>query len=219
MKKNLLIGIWVCVCTAVPGLAQLQKGTGYIGTTVTFDGSAGRPQVMNSTSAEVYNHLSINPSVQIGKFFRDHVMAGVGIGGPMSFSWTKRINPDGSDNKTRFIQGAYTLSPYLRHYKSLNSKWALFLTSAVDLAYLKIAQKNRNEKESWDGFSAGLRIVPGVSYWISPRFALETDVNLLSLGVGYKDFLDAKLFYFSSAATTGLPSYFSVRASWYLKKP
>jgi|GEM_PF-2187853 len=219
MKKNLLIGIFGCIWIALPSQAQLQKGTMYLGATVTFDGSAVRPEILNLKSYGEYNRFAINPSFMMGKFFADNKMFGVGVGGPFIFGWGNSPNPDGTENKSHVTQGAYTLSPYLRHYKSLNSKWALFLTSAVDLAYLNISEKNRIEKASRNGVSAGLRIVPGISYWITPRFALESDVNLFSLSAGYKNFFETKSIYFNSAVTTGVTSYFSVRASWYIQKP
>jgi hypothetical protein len=107
----------------------------------------------------------------------------------------------------------------MRHYKSLNPRWAIFLTSAVDLAYRNFTQKSQDQKYSLDGFSGGLRLTPGISYFVTPRFALETDINLLSLGAGYQKFDGSESFYFSSAVTTSLTSYFSVRASWYIQKP
>ena len=208
-----------CMCLAISAQAQLKKGTQYLGATISFDGTSMTPDVINGKPESISNSLSLNPSIQGGKFLQDNRLIGIGIGGPIYMAWGRNSLSDGSTSKYHAIQGAYTLSPFIRQYKSFNDKWAAFITGAVDLAYLKASEKDRNGKESWDGFSAGLRIVPGVSYWITPRLALETDINLLSLGAGYKSFVDIKSFSFSSAVTTGLTSYFSVRASWYIQKP
>jgi hypothetical protein len=149
-------------------------------------------------------------------------MIGVGAGANLNLIKQKYLLPyEGDADKSNYA--AYTLSPYIRHYKPLNTKWALFLNSSVNLSYL---HSNRDiwDYDIWlrnvkrDGYSAGITVNPGISYWISPRFALESDINLLSLGVTYQDFNKVKNFTFRSVATSNLTSYFSVRASWYLQK-
>lgn len=218
MKKLFLFGITALFGLVVPAYSQLQKGTTYLAATVTFDGIDRHSEFINNTSSGSSNSLQINPSVQFGKFFGENKMIGIGFGGPMLMNWGKSRDSNGNESKYNSIYGMYTLSPYIRNYKPLSPKWALFLTSSVDVAYIKSSDKYAGVKTKRDGFSAGLRIVPGISYWISPRVAIESDINLLSLSLGYRSYQDTKSVYFDSAVTTGLDSYFSVRASWYIQK-
>ena len=211
MKKNLLFGIVTYLCLALPAQAQLQKNTKYWGGTVNFVGSHNTFEDSDGS-----NQFSINPAIQAGKFVKDNQLVGIGLGTSLNFQWNgNSYGP--STSKRGSHQNAYTLSPFVRHYKSLNAKWAIFLNSSLSLSYLGYYNSNSEPKRE-SGYSAGIRIVPGITYWLSSRFALESDVNLLSLGAEYTDFRDAKVVNFNSAVTTGITSYFSIRASWYLQK-
>lgn len=219
MKKTLLIGLTAFIGYVIPVKAQLQKGTKYVGATISFNGNHQSfdytPDVTNNTSK--FSTFNVNPSFQFGKFVKDNRMIGIGIGTSMAFSKSKS-SYSGQDHLSKSDNIAYNLSPYIRQYKSLSPKWAIFLNSSVNLAYLHFKNTNDGEAKKNDGYSAGLYVTPGISYWITPRFALQTDLNFLSLSAGYGHLPTAKNFYFNSAVTTGLTSYFSVRASWYLQK-
>lgn len=217
MKKNILLVMLYCFCFTFSVQAQLQKGTKYLGSTVSFSGYNNRPgkDVDQPTN---FNQISFNPSLQVGSFIKDKVMVGVNAGASLYFGWTKSrysgAFPDFKENRQ-----TYSLSPFIRHYKSLNPKWAIFLNSSADFFYLRSGMNPLSINVVENGFAAGVQIIPGISYWISPRFALESDINLLSLGVGYRNFQNTKSFYFTSAATSNLNNYFSLRASWYFQKP
>ena len=222
MKKNLLLGILGYLCLSVPVKAQLQKGTKYVAATISSTGNGQHYKDRKDNSSGKINQISVNPSFQFGKFISDNKMIGVGAGANLNFIKQKSTTTFHSDTyKNNYA--AYTLSPYIRHYKPLNTKWAIFLNSSVNLSYLH-SKRDIWDYDIWlrdvkrDGYSAGITINPGISYWISPRFALESDINLLSLGVTYQDFDKVKSFTFRSVATSNLTSYFSVRASWYLQK-
>jgi hypothetical protein len=218
MKILFHAAVLCCLGCAAPIYAQLQKGGRYIAGTLTLDGSNGSTEASNQGLKSSYNRIAVNPSIQGGMFISGNRMIGIGIGGPVRIDWNKNNVPDGPSNQYRLVQGAYTLSPYLRHYKPLHSKWAVFLTSSADLTYLKTTEKYQHEKRTLDGYSAGLNLVPGFVYWVNKRFALESDIHVLSLGAGYRDFAGDKSFYFNSSVTTGIGSYFSVRAAWYIQK-
>ena len=216
MKIFFLIGIVGCLFLAGPVQAQLQKGTKYLGGTISFGGSESRPEA-NAGVKEIQGHFYSNPSVQAGVFIKDKTMIGIGFGSDLNFIWVKG-KPAQSLPIYKTNSQAYSLSPFIRHYKSLNTKWAVFLNSSVDLSLFnhRIVTDDFSIKD--DGFGVGLQIVPGLSYWITPKFALESDINLLSLGAGYKDLYGTRNFYFNSAVTSDLSSYFSIRASWYFQK-
>ncbi|MEO6684812.1 MAG: hypothetical protein ABIN24_02565 [Dyadobacter sp.] len=219
MKKTLLIGLTAFMGFVSPVKAQLQKGTKYVGATISFNGTHQSfdytPNVTNNTGK--YSTFNVNPSFQFGKFVKDNRMIGIGIGTSMAFGKSKSSN-SGQDYLYKSGSIAYNLSPYIRHYKSLSPKWAIFLNSSVNLAYFHFKNSSNGDVKKNDGYSAGLYITPGISYWITPRFALQTDLNFLSLSAGYGHLPAAKNFFFNSAVTSSLTNYFSVRASWYLQK-
>jgi hypothetical protein len=218
MKRLFHAVILCCLGWGAPTHAQLQKGGKYFAGTLTLDGSNTRPQTLNVSSSGRFNRISVNPSLQAGRFISENRMIGIEVGSSMQINWGKNYSPDGSISHYRGVKGAYNLSPYIRHYKPLHTKWALFLTSSADLAYLKTIEKRQQEKRNLDGYSAGLNVVPGIVFRINPRFALESDINLLSLSTGYRAFDGDKSFYLTSSVTTGIQSYFSLRAAWYIHK-
>ncbi|MBE9460947.1 hypothetical protein ACFP1I_19575 [Dyadobacter subterraneus] len=219
MKKTLLIGLTVLIGYVLPVKAQLQKGTKYVAATISFNGTH---QSMDNTPTNTfypnkYETFNLNPSFQFGKFVKENRMAGISIGTSMAFSKSKTANIyQNYESKSSGI--VYNLSPFIRQYKSLSPKWAIFLNSSVNLAYMHFKYTNNDDVRKSDGYSAGLYLTPGISYWITPRFALETDLNFLSLSAGYANLPTSKNVYFNSAFTTGLTDYFSVRASWYFQK-
>ena len=98
--KNLLIGVLFSICHSLSSEAQVQKGTTYLGATVTLNGWAVRPEILNQKSYGRYNHFAINPSFVMGKFFADNRVFGVGIGGPLGFGWGNSRDAAGTDDKS-----------------------------------------------------------------------------------------------------------------------
>jgi len=214
MRVIFLIG---CLFLVARVQAQYQKGTKYLGGTISLNGTKSKPEA-DAGIQSIQSYLSLNPSVQAGLFIKEKAMIGLGFGTDLDFYWNKS-KPSKSLPLYKSHTQIYTLSPFVRHYKSLNAKWAIFLNSSAEISLLKSKTITDDYTVKSDGYGIGLKIVPGVSYWLTPRFALESDINLLSLGAGYRNFYDSDTFYFNSAVTSNLSSYFSIRASWYLSKP
>lgn len=214
MLKNILLSALGCMLLHFPVKAQLEKGTKYFGGTISFDGTR---QKSPGTLGSKIHTININPSLQFGTFIKDNRLIGIGIGTSNSITKGSVENPSGTDKFTR-SDNSYYLAPYIRHYMPLGAKWAMFLTSSAQVAWLNNKTKIGTVNDSENGFSVGLNIKPGIAYWITSRFSLESDINLLSLNAGYKDLADRQDFSFSSGVTSNFNSYLSVRASWYFKK-
>jgi len=219
MKKTLLLGVVSLLWLSLPVKAQLQSGTKYVAATINFSGTNQAidytPSLSNNKSK--YGVFNLNPSFQYGKFVKENRMIGIGFGTSMAFSKLRSAYA-GQDFISKSTSVAYNLSPYIRHYKSLSPKWAIFLNSSVSLSYIHSKYSSNDDVKKTDGYAAGIYLTPGISYWITPRFALETDLNFLSLSAGYNHMPTSKNVFFNSIVTTSLTNYFSVRASWYLQK-
>ncbi|TDE18504.1 hypothetical protein [Dyadobacter psychrotolerans] len=217
MKIYLPITLLTFLCLSDPVQAQVQKGTKYLAATISFDGYNFRPSGY-AVQQTVSSQFTISPFLQAGKFFKDNRMAGIGLGSS-NYIFSVSNNDGQNISKNRQSRNAYTLAPYVRHYKPLNTKWAVFLNTSAEISFLSLRYKANGSRESDNGYGVGVKVVPGISFWVTPRFALESDINLLSLGVSYSDIVDVKSINFNSAVTTNLNSYFSVRASWYIHRP
>ncbi|WP_221393956.1 hypothetical protein [Dyadobacter sp. NIV53] len=216
MKTILLLGIVGCLYFSVSVQAQLQKGTKYWAGTIRFNGINSTSKIDTYSYKSNFNYFSVSPSIQTGWFIKDNRLVGIGIGSSINFSRAKNKSDDQS-NRSGWNRNSFSLSPYIRQYKSVGKKWAIFLNSSADLSYLRYADMDGSEKTVENGYSFGVKVVPGISYWISPRFAIESDVNLLSLQLGYQKANHTNSVFFDSGVTTALSNYFSIRASWYLQ--
>jgi len=217
MKKTLLLGIAGIFWLSTTAKAQLEKDTKFFGGTLAFNGYSQKNDNGNIGSG-TSNSLSVSPSLHFGKFIKQNRMIGLSLGTDIVRNKGKSWTPfSKSESLTTVV--SYSLSPYIRHYKLLSPKWAVFLHSSVALSYshYKVAADYQETYKN-DGYSAGIYLAPGIAYWISPRFALETDLNFLSLAAGYQSQPGESNIYFNSAVTSTLNSYFAVRAAWYIQK-
>lgn len=195
--------------------AQFEKGTKHWGATIGFSGNS---QHQNSGDFYKYslNNHSISPAVQFGKFTKDNTMLGLRLSSSLSFSKQEQSDRDIDFEGTNNFMSV-TLSPFMRRYKSLSSKWAIFLQPGLNISYLRGTSKWTNsEKDHDDGFGAGAYILPGIVYRVTPRFALEADANVLSFNLNYSNLYSKNSIGFDAGFTSNIQQYFSIRASWYL---
>jgi hypothetical protein len=202
MKKLLLAAL--AIILAVPTHAQLQKGTGYFGATVSLTGSNAKLENVPGDVVRLSNHVVL-PSLTAGKFIKDNMLLGLEVGARVSIQSSKDNDPT-VDVGYKTYNNAYFISPFVRNYKSIGSKskWAVFLTSSADISF----QRSKWEPDGRDGikgkgFSTGIRIRPGI--------------NLLSVETGYMKRGESNSFYLRSGVTSNHNGYFSVRASWYIQ--
>lgn len=215
MKKTLLLLLPGMLFLAGRAEAQFEKGTKHWGATIGFSGSSLHQNSGDFIKYSQNNH-SISPAVQFGKFTKDNTMFGLRLSSSLSFSKQKQSDRnsdfEGINNYT-----SVTLSPFMRRYKSLSSKWALFLQPGLNISYLRGTSKwSNSEKDHDDGFGAGAYILPGIVYRVTPRFALEADANVLSFNLNYSNINSKNSIGFDAGFTSNIQQYFSIRASWYL---
>lgn len=216
MKKLFLLLLPGALLLAGNAEAQLQKGTKYWGATISTDGHSLHSESLPSVESKSNNH-NIAPSIQAGWMFKDNRMFGLRLSSVVALR--KGISEQqGNKNENVSNYTSVGLSPFIRHYKSINEKWAIFLQTGFEGAYFRTKDKYTNITEHENGYGLGIYVLPGISYWVTPRFALESDVNVLSLALNYTSMEDVNNFNFNAGVTSGIQSYFGIRASWYLQK-
>jgi hypothetical protein len=215
MRKLLLLSLLGILCLAGNAHAQLQKGSRYWGTTVSFNGDNSVTEY--PTGGKYKGSLfTVAPSVQTGWFFKDNTMFGIALSSAFTLSQNKNSDFNFAyKSKNNYL--AFSLSPYLRHYKSLSPKWAIYLHSGFSLGYSRSTTGINDDIEHYDSYSGTLYAKPGIVFWIKPRFALESDINLLALSAGYAAGDAGQGFSLNAGVTSSLSQYFGVRASWYLQ--
>lgn len=193
--------------------AQFLKGTGHFGVTVSAEGSVIDTKNTINLDTKSNTHY-ISPSIQFGKFIKDNTMLGLRLLTNINITRNRLTGAD-FDYDSKQTYATFNLSPFIRRYKFLGEKFGIFLQPGLNLAYINGKGPGSGDD---DGFGASAYIMPGIVYRISPRFALESDVNLLSFNLGYIKRKDWHSMYFSAGATSDIQSYFGLRAAWYFTK-
>lgn len=218
MKKHFLLLLPGMLLLAGKAEAQFEKGTKHWGTTISLGGSLQTQKADSDYGTFKFNNHSLSPAIQFGKFTKDNTMLGLRLSPYFNFSKRSQKNTN-SDLEAHDNYMSLTLSPFIRRYKSLNPKWAIFLQPGLNFTYIRSTDKTTNsEKDHDDGFAAGAYILPGIVYRVTPRFALEADVNVLSFNLLYSNFPSSNSFGINAGFTSNIQQYFSIRASWYLTK-
>ncbi|GGM79684.1 hypothetical protein GCM10010967_09290 [Dyadobacter beijingensis] len=193
--------------------AQFQKGTVHWGATISAEGTLSNFETYESNRLKTGVH-TITPSVQFGKFFKDNSLFGARLLSSFNYNKSDLKGPN-SDNEYKNNNTNLSLSLFVRRYKFLGEKWAIFLEPGINLSYYH-GKNTSDDVETSNGYGGGIYIRPGIVYRVSPRFAIESDLNVLSLNLQYYHMKDWDNFHFSAGATSGIQSYFGLRASWYL---
>ena len=216
MRKLILFSSLGIMCLIGEVQAQLQKGTRYWGATITSSGEA-ISQKYDSPYKSDTKISNIYPSLRTGWVFRDNTMFGIDLSPSISFSRSKN-NLVGTEIKSGYNAVAVNVSPYIRRYKSLSSKWLLYVHSGVNLSYVRSKDFQGDESQFENGYGIGLGIVPGVAYRLTPRFWLESDVSVFNLNLSYLNFNDNNSVNFQTGLRSEIQQYFTLRAAWYIQK-
>lgn len=219
MKKLLLWGTLVGLSGWIP--AQAQKGTTYWGGTVSFKGKTDDNRVVDGNQIQKNEQHTFAPELQWGKFVNPTTMLGVGTA--FSFSWeSKSQRTPTLSNRTQSISHSIGLLPFIRKYKVLGERWAVFLHGEIGPTYNWYGSKN-DDSNQIDGQSHqwryGLSVKPGLVYYFPKHnLAIEGYADVISLNARYSPFKEnsGREFRISSGISTRFPSYFTIRLAKYI---
>lgn len=217
MKKLLLWGILFGLSGWVP--TQAQKGATYWGGTVSFSGKQEKNRLIFHQLQHEGQHI-LSPEIQWGKFVNSSTIIGLGL--VYNFSWLKNTRePTGSLTKyqNRSIHQSLELLPFVRKYKFLNERWAVFLHGEVGPTYGWNNVKSVTDQEflsKGNYWIYSLSIKPGLVYsFPGKRISIEGYANILSLQASYSSLQveanQSRQFNFSTFLSTGFPNAFELR--------
>ncbi len=205
------------VLTGYEASGQIEKGTRFWGGTIEGSGSFSSSKSEGTTLKVQSNNIVLK--VQWGMFAKPDFMFGIGAQADLLPASSQSESNDGFA-KNISSQYRYSLVPFVRWYKPLTERISLFVEPALAVGlvhfphrYIGIAGESGSNN---NGFNTSLTVVPGISYRLGERFALETDLNILRLGVDYSSGDSFREFRFASSVSNGITSYFGLRAAFYL---
>ncbi|WP_031525892.1 hypothetical protein [Dyadobacter crusticola] len=222
MKQLLLfalLGTWFLVGNAH---GQIQKGTGYVGGTISFDGETSRSKEPADplNSARTRRH-TIAPEIQFGKMIGERTMLGLGVRYNVTYNRTKY---DENDLANSQLSQGIALLPFIRQYKSLgSSNWSVFLHGELGPQYQWIRTTNIQGStpvnEYRDFWQYGVSIKPGIAY-VSKKngWAIEGFADILSLNANYVPFKDdaPSVFTLNTGIATAFPNVITLRVAKYI---
>lgn len=218
MKKLFLWGILVGLSGWVP--AHAQKGTTYWGGTVNFSGKTSDEENANGNGIKNNNQHTVSPEIQWGKFVNSSTVVGLGL--VYNFNWSKNTDESASGAiryQNRSIDQTVEILPFVRKYKFLNERWAVFLHSEVGPTYgWKNAKNLSNTEYNTKGsyWVYALNVKPGLVYsFPGKKISIEGYANILSLRASYSPLKaevgQSQYFNFSTFLSTSFPSAFELR--------
>ena len=227
MKKLLLLAMLGGLLGWLPSRTRAQDRTTYWGGTITLNGDVRSSRAVFSSSASNKSRHSIAPELQWGRFINTTTM--IGLGSRYSFTWNKGESGSPStpsQNRNSGISQSIALLPFIRKYKPLGERWAVFLHAELGPTY-----NWRNSKSMFPGWGSSpdkghnwqyeLSVKPGVVYFLPKNnLAIEGYANILSLGATYTDLENdnGRQFIFSTGLSTSFPSYFTIRIAKYIPR-
>jgi hypothetical protein len=217
MKKHLLAGL--AIILAIPTYAQLQKGTRYVGGTISFRGSGGKYEGINYPESGKTRLNIISPELQYGYFVNKSTMIGLGL--KYNVQFFRAISNSGLQ-KDFDVDQIVQLLPFIRRYIRLSDRWHIFVHGEVGSGYHWFrgettgSMTNTNRDHFWQH---NVSIKPGVTYvFTKSAWSIEGYTNFLSLNAQYVPYKSGRLHDFtaSSGISTDFPSYFTIRVAKYL---
>ncbi|KAA0989551.1 hypothetical protein [Dyadobacter aurulentus] len=214
-----LLGTWFLVGNAY---GQIQKGTGYVGGTISFDGETSRSkEIADPLNSARNTRHGIAPEIQFGKMIGERTMLGLGVRYNMNWNRTKYDETDISSSQ---ISQGIALLPFIRQYKSLgSSNWSVFLHGELGPQFQWIKKTNTQgstpETERRDFWQYGLSVKPGIAY-VSRKngWAIEGYADILSLSANYVPSKNEapSVFTLQTGIATSFPNVITLRVAKYI---
>lgn len=163
-----------------------QKRTNYLGGTVMFNRSSDETmRESDEPRKDITKDNSIAPEIQWGYYINNSTVVGIGL--KYTFFWTQNTANDLSIKSAR--NQALEFMPFIRRYKMIGNRWAMFLHAEVgpkynwDKSYSTGTESYETKYEFWH---YNLSVRPGVVYFFpNKKWALEGYANIASLGATF----------------------------------
>ncbi len=221
MKKLLLLGMLVGMIGWLPAVAQVLDGMTYWGGTVGFSGTLGGNHPVNGDRSRRYGNHTIVPEIQWGKAINSKTVIGLGTRYTLMWNGNRQTSsqPNSYNGSNRFIRQSVAILPFIRRYKTLGNRWALFLHAEAGPAYSWDRNKNKGtsvDTQTSNYWQYSLNVRPGVVYFFpGKKISLEGYVDFLNLGAKYiplrPETNQARQITVSLGSSTSFPSYFALR--------
>ena len=158
MRKLLLLGVALLLSTL--SFAQIAKGDVQLGGTVSWNQTDNGFETTRLTILPNAG-LFISPTTSLG--------LSLGVSNLKTPAFDQQTNAIVDRKENQFLVGAFA-----RFHKPVSDNFYLFLQPSIAFGFGNLEV---GDSELADINSIGINLAPGLTYFLSPRFALELSVN------------------------------------------
>ena len=177
--KNAFLTLLFLFAITLSAHSQISKGTWLLGGDLSFGSNSSTNSVVNTPTTQS-NYFNLTP--RVGWFISNNLVIG------LSPSYSSGSQKTTGNNAGTTTTSGFAIAPFVRYYKPLNEKWAIFAEFngiGVNFSSSKFEGNNAPNiiETSSQGYSLGIFVRPGVTYFISPKVGIEASLG--SLGYGF----------------------------------
>jgi hypothetical protein len=174
MKKSILL---ICLCSALYSFGQEFRNTttSFNSGTITFAGGIGFDLYNRKSNNNIYNTYGASLYPSMGKFVRENLLFGVGLNMGYGYQTNQNSINDYFETTNSYSIG---LSPFIRKYYPLAPGFFVFGNVSSGYRYgwssTVVESNNFNQDGKGNTHNFSLDISPGLSFFISPKLAIES---------------------------------------------
>lgn len=146
------------------------KGSQFVNLNVSLQTSNVDSQGSTQTQETKNFGFSINPSYSYA--VSDNLFLGLGVG----YTYNDREGKINGVVENESNTNSYSIFPFVRYYKGIGKKLALFVQGETRYSYSK-SELNQARPRKNDSFFVGIR--PGLVFMLNKNFGLETSIGAL----------------------------------------
>jgi len=185
------------------GLGQISSGTILLGGSLNYNTNNYNSSNNND---QVFKSNSFSFAPKAGYFISENLVLGVGLG------LTTGSQKNGS--AIQYKQSGYSIGPFVRYYKFLGERTALFGNAAFNYNKTKTKSLNLNQElvPANNQENIGAYITPGLTYFASSRIGLEISLGYIGYSKNLYEYnLDTP--YYSKTKNSGFVKYYGLANS------
>ena len=149
-------------------ILSFDKGTQFVNTNLSARISDGKIRSLNDDTITEYNRESFSIRGSYAYAIANDLFVGVGL---RYGHWSNTNDSSNPASDSKSSSNLYGIFPYVRYYKGVGKKLALYLQGETSFRHVNFDWENTNS------FSVGLR--PGITFMMSKNLAFETSLGFL----------------------------------------
>tara|TARA_R110001592_G_scaffold3585_1_gene20659 strand:- start:1133 stop:1783 length:651 start_codon:yes stop_codon:yes gene_type:complete len=160
---------------------NIQKGTWNLGGTFSLNNSNSSSEFISNSSKNENDQFYVGFYPRVGYAINNNLIIGLGLGYEYRDFKTYYSGIENYDSN----QNTLVVFPYIKKYFNITEKFSFHLQGEFSVSKTWIDNKSsitNNSNETRNSLFVGIR--PGITYFLTKKFALETSIGALGYSTG-----------------------------------